>query len=307
MGQYDTERIAAEVAHLDPTRIVDSASGWTDVHVGDTVDWHVYPGPGVPPLEAKRAAVLGEFGGLKLALEGHSWDAKSWGYQDTADSEELTSGYVELMRGVYELARDKGLCAVVYTQLSDVEIECNGLLTYDRKVIKVDAERVARANRGQFPTLVTRVPSARESAQEWRYRLDAPESERWFEPGYDDGAWKSGPSGFGTSGTPGAIVGTEWNTSEIWLRRKFEWTAAPSGEVRLLIHHDEDAQVWINGVLAAELAGYTSAYQPVVIRSEARAALVPGSNTLAIHCKQTRGGQYIDAGLVEIGGEGGLH
>ena len=80
-GQFDTQRIVGLVRKHDPTRLVDCASGWNDMHVGDVHDIHVYPGPGSPDPEEKRAAVLGEFGGLGLGVDGHTWEQKTWGYR----------------------------------------------------------------------------------------------------------------------------------------------------------------------------------------------------------------------------------
>jgi hypothetical protein len=96
------------------------------------------------------------------------------------------------------------------------------------------------------------------------------------------------------------VIGTEWNTTEIWARRTFDLPASPAGEPALLIHHDEGAEVYINGVLGAAVTGYTTDYTLVPIRREAAATLKPGRGTLAIHCRQTRGGQYIDAGIVRL-------
>jgi hypothetical protein len=146
-GQYDTARIAGWIKHLDPTRLVDNASGWADRGVGDVHDIHAYPGPEAPPNEPARAAVLGEFGGLGLPVKGHTWqDEKNWGYRSFENSEALTEAYVGLIEKLKGLI-ENGLSAAVYTQTTDVEIEVNGLMTYDRAVIKMDADRVAEINR----------------------------------------------------------------------------------------------------------------------------------------------------------------
>ena len=150
-GQYDTERIAAWTKSYDPTRLVNNASGWTDKGAGDTVDIHSYPGPDMPEPEEKRAAVLGEFGGLGLPLTGHLWQAEgNWGYRNFDDTAAFEARYTQLIKNLYPLV-DRGLAAAVYTQTSDCEVEVNGLLTYDRAVLKLDPARFAPLNRGFLP------------------------------------------------------------------------------------------------------------------------------------------------------------
>lgn len=307
-GQSDTARCTDLVRALDPARLVISASGWTDRGCGDVLDLHTYPGPGpIPPVDrwGGRACILGEFGGLGLAIEGHTWKLEHWGYKGAADRDDLTFQYVELLRRLWDL-KDRGLSGGIYTQLTDVETECNGLLTYDREVMKVDADRAARAARGHFPRVEVVVPTSRDGPAPWRYlpispeALDADARRSWTAPGFDDGAWRVGPGGFGTRGTPGAVVRTGWSTPDILIRRTFELEARPGGTLALLMHHDEDAEAYLNGVLAAKVTGYTTDYTIVPITPEAAAALRPGSNTLAIHCRQTAGGQYIDAGIVRL-------
>ena len=152
-GQFDTPRVADWIKRHDPSRLVDSASGWTDRRVGDVNDIHVYPGPGAPASETNRAGVLGEFGGLGLPLSGHTWQAeKNWGYKTYKTREELTDAYLGLIEKMKPMVSGQGLSAAVYTQTTDVEIEVNGLMTYDREVIKMDAARVAEANRQLIST-----------------------------------------------------------------------------------------------------------------------------------------------------------
>ncbi len=195
-----------------------------------------------------------------------------------------------------------GLSAAVYTQTSDCEIEVNGLLTYDRDVLKMEADLLRRVHARlpvPPPEVKTLMPTSGEAPQTWRYTTDEP-AEGWQKPDFDDSAWQEGPGGFGTEGTPGAVVRTTWDTSDIWLRRTFELDEEALVHPHLKIHHDEDAAVYLNGRPAARLSGYTTDYVTVPLAAEARGALKPGRNLIAVHCRQTRGGQYIDVGLVDV-------
>ena len=145
-GQYDTERLVPWLKSLDPSRLIDSASGWTDKRVGDLMDTHSYPGPESPPTEADRAAVLGEFGGLGLGVTNHTWSGQSWGYQPMPDAETLGAHYGQLLERVHTLNYSFGLSAAIYTQTADVETECNGLMTDDRAISKLDAATLCAAN-----------------------------------------------------------------------------------------------------------------------------------------------------------------
>jgi hypothetical protein len=142
------------------------------------------------------------------------------------------------------------------------------------------------------------VITARKEPVTWRYTLEKPKDE-WVKPEFIDTEWKSGPAGFGTQGTPGAVIRTEWNTKQIWLRREFTLPERALKNPRLLLIYDEDPEVYINGVLAARLTGWTSSYEEVDIKPAALATLRPGKNILAVRASQTYGGQSIDVGLVE--------
>jgi hypothetical protein len=194
------------------------------------------------------------------------------------------------------------LSAIVYTQTTDVEAEANGLLTYDRAVIKVDVDRVKAVNRGDFSRVAVYrdlVPTSEKEGQTWRYWLRWNE-DSWMKNEYDDSKWTEAKGGFGTHGTPGAVVRTEWKTRSIWLRRTFTLPEKIPTNVLLRMHHDEDAQVYINGVLAIRTKGHTTNYQEFPIDPAALKALKPGKNVIAVYCRQTSGGQYIDVGLVEV-------
>jgi hypothetical protein len=298
-GQYDTTRLAPWVKALDPSRLVNNATGWTDAGVGDFVDWHVYPGPGSPNPEPKRAASLGEFGGLGLKVTDHLWNTNSWSYAGYNTSEELMQAYTELLRNAYALKDNPGLSAAVYTQTTDVETEINGLMTYDRAVTKMDVARIAKINKGIFPPPPVFVsPTSEAAGVTWKYTITQPAT-TWMNPTFGDSAWATGQGGFGSNGTPGGIIRTQWTATpgDIWLRRGFNITSVPAGTPVLRMHHDEDAEVYINGVLAVSAAGYTTNYSLFAVSAAAAAAVTTGTNTLAVHCHQTAGGQYIDVGF----------
>jgi hypothetical protein len=299
-GQYDTPRLTQCLKAMDASRLVDDASGWADTHAGDIVDGHSYPGP--PPLEseARRATVAGEFGGLGMIPEGHCWSSsRNWGYRMLPDAKALGDGYLLLMRQVWSLHHLHGLSAAVYTQTTDVETECNGLLSYDRAVSKLDPRVLAQANavgRDQTPGRVV-VPDAISANVSWSYTFQTPGPD-WFMPDFNATDWKEGVAGFGTPQTPGALVHTIWQTDDIWLRRQFTLGNEDLRGLKLEAHHDEDLEVYFNGVPAAKLPGFIEHYEQFDVRPEAVAALKPGLNTLAVHCHQTTGGQYVDVGLI---------
>ena len=299
--EYDVPAAVEHVRKLDPSRLIDDASGWTDQGVGDVMDMHHYPDPSMPKPEEKRAAVLGEFGGLGLPVEGHMWrkTEKNWGYRKIADQEHLTAAYVKMLSRAWQL-KDKGLSACVYTQTTDVETESNGLLTYDREIFKVDPEKASAAAQGRIVEHVkTIAATSQDQPQTWRYTLTAPGND-WVKPDFNDSSWKEAPGGFGTEKTPGAVVHTKWDTHEIWLRRHFTLPAGDRSHLELVVHHDDDVEVYLNGVEAMKQPGYLTDYQEFPISPEARQALKQGDNIIAVHCHQNSGGQFIDVGLSEV-------
>ncbi len=302
-GQHNTNEILKWTKEYDPTRLVNGPSGWTDRGYGDMKDMHNYPGPGMFPALYDRASVLGEYGGLGLSTSGHLWKQDdNWGYRSYRNQEDLRRAYRLQCIRLAKL-REEGLAAAVYTQTTDVEVEVNGYLTYDREVNKFDPAEMKKWHEmvisGEAPTLEPLVATSEKEPQTWRYTTTAPTGE-WFASDFDASKWSQGPGGFGTKDTPGTVVRTEWNAKEIWLRREFELKETPTGEILLRMHHDEDADVYINGVKAGSFGGYTTGYTEEMISLEAAKALKAGKNTIAIKVKQTGGGQYIDSGLVRI-------
>ena len=145
-GQFKTPEIVAWTKQYDPSRLVNPASGGNHYACGDMLDLHNYPAPKLYLYDASRPTVLGEYGGIGLPLEGHTWETKrNWGYVQFKSSEEATAEYVKYARQLLNLSKH-GFSAAVYTQTTDVEVEINGLMTYDRKVIKLNEAEVRRIN-----------------------------------------------------------------------------------------------------------------------------------------------------------------
>ena len=145
-GQFDTEKAAEWTKTYDPSRLVNPASGGNFRACGDILDLHNYPGPAMYLFDPVRVNVLGEYGGIGLAVENHLWwNKRNWGYVQFKNSDEVTAEYVKYARELKKMV-PKGFSAAVYTQTTDVEGEVNGLMTYDRKVIKINEAEVRKAN-----------------------------------------------------------------------------------------------------------------------------------------------------------------
>jgi len=147
---------------------------------------------------------------------------------------------------------------------------------------------------------VERLPEGRSSKNiQWKYTTQKP-AEGWQNPDFNDRAWNAGAAGFGSGGVPGGQIVTKWETPRLWIRRTFDLTQAIPARMALSIHHDEDTTVYLNGIEAARLSGFTTQYSLVPIELAAQRALKVGRNVLAAEVRQTIGGQYFDAGLVSV-------
>lgn len=146
-GQFDSTFVMERLRLLDPTRPVDPASGWHDQGAGDLRSLHVYFKPFRFRRDRRgRALALSEFGGYNLRVDGHCFNQKDYGYRRLPDAAALWRDFARLYEREVLPAVPRGLCAAVYTQLSDVEDELNGLMTYDRRVVKLDADDVRELN-----------------------------------------------------------------------------------------------------------------------------------------------------------------
>ncbi|GHC50352.1 glycoside hydrolase family 2 protein [Roseibacillus persicicus] len=304
-GQHQTLEVGEMAVAYDSTRAINIASGGNFWEIGDIADEHAYPDPAFPLGDSSFndfVKVVGEFGGHGWPVEGHLWkkDSRNWGYGGLPkDLDEWKKRYEDSISKLIYL-RKRGVSAGVYTQTSDVEVEINGLLTYDR-LPKVDSAWLKEQSDRLLSTpdivkVEVLTPTSQEEAQSWHYRTDAP-SEGWELADFDDSDWKVGEGGFGTRETPMTHVRTKWDDTEIWLRRKFELASEPKGKVLLRLFHDEDAEIYLNGILVGKVAGYATGYLDIPLLDES--ALKVGENVLAVHCRQTYGGQYIDVGLVD--------
>lgn len=145
-GQFKTQEIAEWTKQMDPSRLVNPASGGNHYQCGDMLDLHNYPAPNLFLYDATRPTVLGEYGGIGLVMKEHLWvPDRNWGYVQFNSSKEATDEYVKYANILLDLI-PKGFSGAVYTQTTDVEIEVNGLITYDRKIIKLDEARVREIN-----------------------------------------------------------------------------------------------------------------------------------------------------------------
>jgi hypothetical protein len=299
-GRHNEAHVAQKTKEWDDSRLLTVNSDKpTDVW-SDVSDWHSYPQPVYPP-NTNQILACGEYGGIGYYEEEHIWNEGN-PYETVTSYEELLRRYSLYGDMLINFKSNKGLSAAVYTEITDVEHELNGLMTYDRKVIKGKISDFSAVNQriiNEYRRYAELLSTSEERAQRWKYTTSQP-AESWFNPDFSDAAWLTGDGGFGAGDPPGSAIKTTWDADDIWLRRTFTLPAAApdSGTLMFKVYHDEDCQIYINGVKALELTGYTAAYNFYEITEEAKAALLWGNkNTLAVHCRQTSGGQYIDVGI----------
>ena len=301
----------------DSTRLVNATSGWRDVEYGDMKDSHWYPNPNLFPNHLnQRAVVCGEFGGITLRIPGHQWlGGSNMSYTQVNTSEALKNRFLEYAERV-KLLGSEGLCAAVYTQITDVEDEENGLITYDRKVVKVNDTQIAeiadKLKRNYTHGTIEVLPTSHENYKKstWKYLMsNSPLSHTiWNNPDFDDSDWQSDEAPFGNDVTivenwQNEYKISNWTSSHIYLRRIVEFsellTLDNLESLRARVFHDEDCQVYLNGVLIAHWTGFETNYQYKLLDiNQVRAAIKIGEpNLLAVYVRQTVGGQFIDIGF----------
>ncbi len=305
VGQASTASLVSLVKTLDPSRLVNQASGGAYFGVGDVLDSHSYPDPG-DPTSATQAPVDGEFGGIAWHVTGHLWNPAQAGNgyllaSSTNNIAALYDGYINEAVN-FKSAANGGLNAAIYTQITDVENECNGLMTYDR-LVKPDPNKIALSNQKAISgklTVTTILPTSQTVPQTWLWTTNTP-APNWYATDFNAAGWSTGVGGFGTA-DPGVAPNTAWTTpGYIYLRRTFNPGALAQQQLSNLVftvYHDEDVAIYINGVLAASASGYSSSYINQPITAQGLAAIIPnGTNILAVSCHQTINGQFIDVGI----------
>ncbi len=313
---------------LDSTRPILDTSGWThsipDPEVMDAHDynqnpetfkerWENYFRLGSLPdrYGGEQSHIVpffvSEFGGIGW-FERKGNDA--WGYGNMPESEDE---FFERFRGLIEAQlNNRNLFGYCYTQLTDIEQEQNGVFYYDRSP-KFAAEKFHAIQTQQAayeknpPTEVEEKPASYKvllggtpdgMAQNiWKYTMKRPE-EGWIDPGFDDSIWKQGQGGFGQKEGWGKWTGTEWNTSDIWLRRTFEYDGSSFNSALLVIHYDNETTVHINGEQIWNRGRWNDRYDGFDITDKLKSVLKEGENTIAIHCHQDEGGQFIDTAIL---------
>jgi len=313
-GQFKTNEIIDWTKKLDTTRLVDGPSGWTDFGGGEMLDIHHYPWPGIPPLEKHRAVVLGEFGGLKYAASGHLWqDTNNWGYQETESLADLNDTYEQLIHRLAPLV-SKGLAAAIYTQTSDVEVEVNGLMTYDRKIIKLDTNRASRLaemlyNQSEVFRFI--LPSGeQDDSILWKYTL-VPPGPGWHAEDHADTSWQTGLAGFGHRGRHRNFTDrSPWDTTGIWLRRVFEIDQIPLGQLFLnILSYNAVSTVYVNGRKLGVFRPTGNIHEMIDFNTDLKQLLRTGRNDIAVHSyskdppvdrKSGMKMQFIDVGIIEV-------
>jgi hypothetical protein len=299
-GQFDTERLVDVVRKLDPSRLVNEASGGDIVGSGDLNDTHSYPPPGIRPRTNDRQVfVCGEYGGIGYKVDAPTWSGSGGGYMNVETPEDLFYAYADFVGMLKKLRDEEGLGASVYTQLTDVETELNGLLTYDR-LSKLDAASISRVNHFHLPqwTYQPVLPTSETVPQTWRYVETTPAG-LWLTPAFDDSSWAEAPAPFGAAA--GLTGKTPWKTKAIWMRKKFRVGTLAADEINNLVcrvFHDEDIELFINGVPALRQGGYVTTYRYLPLMQAGRRAIVPkAENVIAVKCIDRTGARMIDVGL----------
>ncbi len=293
-GQYDVARLTDLTRQLDPSRLVNSTSGWTDRGLGDVLDVHHYPGPAGESDNPRRAMVLGEFGGVSMPVEGHLWAKdRNWGYATRTQKDELEKYYKSLFTNLAGL-RAQGLSAAIYTQTTDVEIEVNGYLTYDRAIEKFDTAALAAFHQQFYaePKTPARLllPDARQGNVPWKYSFTKPAK---------DTKWLSGPGAFSNDTSNTFRRGVAWTEPEIWLQHSFRVDRLPKRLFLTFLNGIDEGEVVLNGQTIFTVGDLRPArrHHTHFEITNFLPALKKGNNLLEVRAKHTAPNRIVDLGL----------
>ncbi|GGF30911.1 beta-galactosidase [Echinicola rosea] len=300
-GQYETEKLATWTKQYDPTRLVDAPSGWADRKVGDMIDVHLYPGPGMEMSEENRASVLGEFGGLGLPVEEHLWwNKRNWGYltyEDKAVYEKEFQGIIKNLEGLISW----GLSAAIYTQTTDVEGEVNGLMTYDREVVKLDPSKVKEWIAPLYRPWWKKhdlLMDSEHHPSEWKVVGQEPK-QGWQNADFEDENWEMKAAPFSGSDNPFLPPASAWKGKELYLRKEFYIQGAPKKLYLKYYAPKSRAMLYINGELVRILedGGGRKRHYTHVFMDRAAKYLKPGRNIIAVKVAANPGEGAFDMGL----------
>ncbi|RYF63900.1 MAG: glycoside hydrolase family 2, partial [Cytophagaceae bacterium] len=216
-----TPTLTNTVKGLDPSRLVNEASGYDWYGSGDIADSHTYPAPRAVAGKPNQAIVSGEYGATKYPLAGHLW-GKNNAVEVTTESEYVRR-YESYANSLSNLKTEQGLSGAVYTQITDVERELNGIMTYDRAAFKTDPTKLRAYNLNAINKQILFedvLPNSRNNSQLWKYTTMKP-GESWYQTRFDDSGWSVANGPFASEGTPDIKIGTSWTSPDIWLRKQF--------------------------------------------------------------------------------------
>jgi hypothetical protein len=327
-GQHDTVRYTEWIKQIDPSRLVINASGWADENCGDIWDVHdytFYPAVVLQNDANGRAVLLGEAGGHNLSTEGHTWYEREateridytneLGRMTFGTPTKMADGYEFWIKGLRCLNAGAGCGAVVYTQITDVEHELNGWLTYDRKVSKIAPERLRRMHLKLYdpPELVAVLGPG----GQWKYTEKAVTKPKrrarkgpmdfggdWIRSDFDDSSWKQGRAPFGHADRPTDATRTEVSSKVLYLRRDFELRAVPPEPV-LTVTGRQNCHVYLNGKLLRKIRmnsrpRQNSKISYIPLRPDEISYLKEGTNTLAVAVVNVDREIRFDLSLVEM-------
>ncbi len=302
-GQYDTKRVTHWLENYDPSRLVNSPSGWTDRGVGDVIDVHLYPGPGMEMAEEDRISVLGEFGGLGYPVKDHLWwDKRNWGYLTFQEEKVFVREFKEVIQDLIGL-KAWGLSAAIYTQTTDVEGEVNGLMTYDREVLKLKPSQTKAWLAPLYQPMWNRrlyVMDSEHSPQSWKITHEEPDGQ-WMTNSFNDADWTtaSGPfSSFHNFFLPDQYH--KWNPGQqLYARKTFSVQDIPDQLYLKYYLIKSEADIYINGqkITSIKHQGGRKRHYAHSYHNDIKQHLNKGLNTIAIVVKSMEQECSFDVGL----------